>query len=43
LKVFSGFSTFAFITILTFLVGMLMLMNHFLRKEIGRNPTVSES
>ncbi len=43
LKVISGFSAYAFITILIFLAGMLMLMNHFLRKDIERSTTVSAS
>ena len=43
LNVFSGFSTYAFITILTFLAGMLVLMNHLLRREVERNTTISVS
>lgn len=37
LNMFSGFSTYAFITILTFLAGMLVLMNHLLYKDIKRS------
>lgn len=37
LNVFSGFSTYALITILTFLAGMLILMNHLLYKDIKRS------
>jgi hypothetical protein len=43
LNIFSGFSTYAFITILTFLAGLLVLMNHLLYKDIERNTTISES
>lgn len=41
-KVFSGFSTYAFIIILTLLAGLLMLMNRFLQNGIKQSSTVSE-
>lgn len=43
LKLFSGFSTYAFITILVFLSGMLVLMNHLLKKDIERSAIAPES
>ncbi len=43
LNFFSGFSTYAFITILAFLAGMLVLMNHLLCKDIERSTPASEA
>lgn len=43
LNIFSGFSTYAFIPILSFLAGMLALMNHLLYKATKRSAPTSEA